>query len=128
MAYNNGFPLSYQYYQPVISQAQTQQAQAPQTNNNFIWVQGEAGAKSYLVAPNQTVTLWDSEAHTIYLKSADAVGMPTMKILDYTFRDVPQTAQVSAQSDFATRDDVESIRKELNALRAKFEERKGEKK
>lgn len=122
MAYNNGFPLSYQYYQPAVQQTQ---AQAPQPNNNFIWVQGESGAKSYLVAPNQTVTLWDSEAHTIYLKSADAVGMPTMKILDYTFRDTPQTAQISAQSDFATRDDVNSIREELNALKAKLEEERG---
>lgn len=128
MAYNNGFPLSYQYYQPAVPQVQNQQVQTPQPNNNFIWVQGESGAKSYLVAPNQTVTLWDSEAHTIYLKSADAVGMPTMKILDYTFRDTPQTAQISAQSDFATRDDVNSIREELNALKAKLEEERGREK
>ena len=74
--YNNGYPASYQYFQPTYQQ----------NNNSIIWVQGEAGAKSYLVAPNTTVQLWDSESQTIYLKSADASGMPTIKILDYTIR------------------------------------------
>ena len=83
--YNGGFPATYQpmvpqYQAPVM---QTQQ-QAPQ--NGLIWVQGEQAAKSYLVAPNSTVQLWDSEEKVIYLKSADASGMPSMKILDYTIR------------------------------------------
>ena len=57
--YNSGYyPQMYQPYQQ------------PQTNNGIIWVQGEAGAKSYLVAPNNTVQLWDSEDQKIYLKSA----------------------------------------------------------
>ena len=62
MAYYNGFPATYQpmYQQPY---QQTQQ----QMNSNLIWVQGEAGAKSYLVAPNTTVQLWDSETQKIYL-------------------------------------------------------------
>ena len=54
----------------------------PQMSNDMIWVQGLAGAKAYLVAPNTTVTLWDSESETIYLKSCDSNGMPSMKILD----------------------------------------------
>lgn len=95
MAYNNNFPMAYQpmYYpaahNPAPAQANYQNAApapAP-AQNSIIWVQGEAGAKSYLVAPNTTVQLWDSESQTIYLKSADASGMPTMKILDYTIRE-----------------------------------------
>lgn len=86
MAFNSGFPMNYQpMYQPM---AYPQQPIVPnQQQGNLIWVSGEAGAKAYLVAPNTTVQLWDSEAQTIYLKSADASGMPTMKILDYTIRD-----------------------------------------
>ena len=56
--------------QPSYSPAQNQ------NNNGLIWVQGEAGAKSYLVAPNTTIMLMDSEASKFYLKSADASGMP----------------------------------------------------
>lgn len=50
-------------------------------------------------------------------------------ILDYTFRDsAPQNKQIFAESDYATKDDVESIRKELEALRAKFADTEGSKK
>lgn len=118
MAYNNMFPTTYQPMQfyPTAQQAQPQ-------NNNMLWVQGEAGAKSYLVAPNQTVTLWDSESQTIYLKTADNMGMPSMKVLDYTVRDsVPQTAKIPPQSGFATKDDLDSLKAEITALRAKFDD------
>ena len=113
MAYNY-FPTGYQQVIP--------QAYAPQNGSqpNLIWVQGEAGAKSYMVAPNQTVTLWDSEAQVIYLKSADASGMPNIKILDYTIRDASKKAEVSPQNDFATKEDVDYLKKEINALKSKF--------
>ena len=65
---------------PVQSQIQAQ----PQNNNGLIWVQGESGAKSFLVAPNTTVMLMDSEASVFYLKSADASGMPLpLRIFKY---------------------------------------------
>lgn len=117
MAYNNSFPVGY----PPMYYPQPQQVQAPmpmpqqqqQTQSNSItWVSGEAGAKSYLVGPNQTVQLWDSEAQTIYLKSADASGMPTMKILDYTIREQAQsgsnvpTLMQEASHDYVTKDDL----------------------
>ena len=100
-----------QYYQP----------QQPQ-NGTPIWVQGEAGAKSYLVAPNSTATLWDSESQTIYLKSADASGLPTMKILDYTFREA-QRPQDNVQQNgprYATYEDIKAINGRINDLREEF--------
>lgn len=119
MAYNNFFPTSYQPYQmPQMSQM-PQQVQQPQQNSGITWVLGEAGAKSYLVAPNTTVSLWDSESQTIYLKSADASGMPSIKILDYTIRDsAPQhQAPISNQVDYATKEDVGVLQSEVNKLR-----------
>lgn len=121
MAYNSYFPAGYQpaYY--------PQQNSQPQMNNGIIWVQGEAAAKSYPVAPNSSVPLWDSEADVIYIKSADMSGMPSLKILDYTMRNAtPRSADISSQSVFATKDDISHLEEELNALRAKFE-RMGEK-
>lgn len=116
MAYNNIFPMTYQPQQMYYPQMQSQ-GQQTQNGNNLIWVSGEAGAKAYLVAPNTTVTLWDSESQTIFLKSADATGMPSMKILDYTIRsNAPQETVSDAHSDFATKVDVESIRKDILAL------------
>ena len=82
MAYFNGYPAT---YQPMM-QAPQFQAQPQSQQGGLIWVQGEAAAKSYMVAPGNTVQLWDSEEKVIYLKSADTSGMPSMKILDYTIR------------------------------------------
>ena len=129
-AFNNGFPIGYQqqyypqYYQPQYQAPQVQPAAQPQTTNNgMIWVQGIGGAKSYLVGPNATVTLWDSEANVIYLKSADASGMPSMKILDYTIREDPQNNNPVIQNDssFATKDDLKEIRNELDKFKARMD-------
>lgn len=135
MAYNY-FPATYQqpvYYpsqaQPTPPNAQPTQMNigATQPTQNLIWVQGEAGAKSYLVAPNQTVTLWDTESQTVYLKSADASGMPSMKVLDYTIRGMQEVQTIPPQNGFATKDDLDSLREEFSHLKAKFEEREGKK-
>ena len=117
----NGFPATYQpIYQPAPA-AQNRQ-------NNLIWVQGEAGAKSYLVAPNSTVQLWDSESQTIYLKSADASGMPSMKVLDYTIREnaqnranYPSPDQNDKFSGYATKEEIRAISDEMAALQKRIE-------
>ena len=87
-----------------------------QVNNGIIWVCGEAGAKSYLVAPNSTVTLWDTESKTIYIKSADASGMPSIKVLDYTERaeKKPETG------DFATRKDLDLLSERIEEIKAQI--------
>ena len=118
MAYNYGFPATYQPVYPV----QQPVMQTQQNQQGLIWVQGEQAAKSYLVAPNTTVQLWDSEEKVIYLKSADASGMPSMKILDYTIRGDANTQTAAPAAEYATKDDLkaleEKIREELGRRRA----------
>ena len=106
MAYSP-FPVGYQPYIPQQVQMQNNNSQS------LIWVQGEAGAKSYLVAPNSVVPLWDSEAQTIYIKSADASGMPSMKIIDYTVRDVAKQTPAIAENNYVTHDEFEAFRNEI---------------
>jgi hypothetical protein len=72
--------------------------------------------------------LWDSEAQTIYLKSADASGMPSIKVLDYTIRDSAKNTPISASgaSDnkmdtYATKDQIEAINDQIKALKKKVE-------
>jgi hypothetical protein len=125
MAYNNYFPMSYQQYYPQMQGVQNiPQQNQPQQNNGIIWVQGEAGAKSYLVAPNSTVTLWDTESEVIYVKSADASGMPSMKVLDYKIRGASEPQNIPMQNGFATKDDLDALRADFTALKAKIEEEK----
>lgn len=132
MAYNNIFPVTYPQYYPVYQQApqpapQPQQPAPQQPQGGFIWVQGEAGMKAYLVAPNTTVQLWDSEKQTIYIKSADASGMPSVKVLDYTIRDqtapaAPVAAAQAPAPDYATKTDLEALSGKLSRLRADLDE------
>lgn len=122
MAYYNGFPATYQpMYQPVQPVQQAQQ-------NGIIWVSGEAGAKAYMVAPNNTVQLWDSESQTIYLKSADASGMPSFKVLDYTIRETAKNGANTAPvitddklSAYATKDEIKAISDKITALRKRID-------
>ena len=96
---------------PPATQPMTQQA-----NNGLIWVQGEAGAKSYIVAPGNTIMLMDSEGERFYLKSADASGMPMpLRIFEYKERtetpsqafNVPVAAQNVNFDNFVTREEFE---------------------
>lgn len=134
MAYPFTYP-NYSAYNP-YAQQQIQNQQQPTSptpsipqNNGIIWVQGEAGARAYMVAPNNTVQLWDSESQTIYLKSADSSGMPTIKILDYTIRNNEQkNVDISQKSpntsDFATKEDILSLKDEINEIRTQIKPQK----
>jgi hypothetical protein len=107
MAYNY-YPAGYQYYP---------QYQQNNQQSGIIWVQGEAGAKSYMVAPNTTVQLWDSDENVIYIKSADASGMPSMKVLDYTIRETSESKnKINNHADFVTKDEVAKEIKRLENL------------
>ena len=136
MAYPNYFPnypYGYNYPQPTQQMPQSygvnQTAQPVQQTgqSGIIWVQGEAGAKSYMVPPGSTVQLWDSEAQVIYVKSADASGMPSMKIIDYKIRDntAPIGRSGSQERGYATKEDVQMLQKELDQLRMHMEEMMG---
>lgn len=118
MAYNSYFPTS---YAPVYPQFQPQPQPQPQQNSpqsGIIWVQGEAGAKSYLVAPNTTVQLWDSESQKIYLKSADASGMPSIRTLEYTICDQQMP---KPQDGYATSQDLKAISERIDAIKAELD-------
>lgn len=99
-----------QQMQPVQPQPQLQMTQ-PQNNSGLIWVQGEAGAKSYLVAPGNTVMLMDSEGERFYLKSADASGMPMpLRVFEYKERTDAAPAQATQEmnlSNYVTHEELE---------------------
>ncbi len=74
--YSFGVPGQMNQFQQQPVQMPTQPVQQPQQNNNgILWVSGEVGAKSYLVAPGTSVLLMDSESEKFYIKSTDVSGM-----------------------------------------------------
>lgn len=109
-----------------LSQLQAQQYQmsniqtVPQTNQGILWVQGEAGAKSYLVAPNTTVLLMDSEGSRFYLKSTDGSGIPSLRTFEYS--EVLQNTLQSSKSSQIDFDDKYVTREEYDDLNEKYME------
>lgn len=95
--------------------------QNPVAQSGVQWVSGEQEARSWMVAPNAAVALWDSTAPTVYLKQADASGKPTLKVYDLVERlaSAPDTQKAPA-AEYVTR-------KEFDALAALVSEMKGKK-
>lgn len=111
-----------QMAQPMQQSAGSAQPQGqPASMNGPVFVNGEAGAKGYLVAPGNTVMLIDADpdANTFWLKSADASGMPSMRTFDYVERiNAPRPTQEALHS--SPMQDVEYVPvSAFNALSAR---------
>lgn len=88
MAYSYPFYPQQPYpYQEQLNQLRSNPmfAQTPRPDPSGLnWVQGETGAKSWIVTPGATVLLMDSETQRFYLKSADQNGVPVMRTFEYS--------------------------------------------
>ena len=92
----------------------------PAPNNDMIWVLNENEATSYPVAYNNSVVLWDKSNPTIYIKSVNSQGVPSMRTLDFTERvdsadKIPEKHDCQCGDKFATKE-------QLNALQGKFDD------
>ena len=133
---NYGYPyqdrlaqLQNQYQQAVNVPQMPQMQQPPQTNQGLLWVSGEVGAKSYLVAPNSTVLLMDSDSSRFYLKSADNSGMPSLRIFEY--KEVTNMAQNAPQDSrtvennldvrYVTRDEYDRLKRQYEEITARLD-------
>lgn len=140
----NGFPATYQsniqpnlYYQPtqttpIYSPRSWQQyyqqptstvnyQQQSNVNTAMIWVQGESGAKSYVLPNNTTLPLWDSESQTIYIKTVDQNGKPSMTILDYVERsEKGNDKQVVSEVEYATKEQIDKLNEQFSIINEKL--------
>ncbi len=96
-----------------------------QPSNGIIWVQGESGAKSYLVAPGNTVMLMDSEGSKFYIKSADNAGMPTLRTFEFKECGAVEAREKPLEDtkvQFATHDEIEALNGRIERVEAQMEE------
>lgn len=115
-----------QQYAPQMGSMQMPQQMQPQQLQQCspIWVQGEAGAKSFLVAPGQSLILMDSEAEVFYIKATDMAGVPQpLRIFDYKERSTSSVKPVQAAQtpavDYVTRSEFEALAARIAELTAK---------
>lgn len=89
----------------------------PQQNFNSptcAYVQGEAAAKAYPVAPGQFVVLIDTELPVIYTKTTDQFGRPLpIRILDYVERVENPPEQVN---NYVSKSDFDNFKNEIKEM------------
>ena len=113
------FRMNANQMQNAVTQPSMPQQPMQQQSSQITWVSGEAGAKSYLVAPGNTVMLLDAENSVFYLKSADASGMPLpLRIFDYKER------TTTAQQAFGGSVAAETVNLDNFVTRKEFDELK----
>ena len=102
-----------------------------QQTNDMIWVLNENEATSYPVALSNSVVLWDKNNPTIYVKSVNAQGVPSMRVLDFTERNIntsnsqenaPKTHECTCSDKYATKEQINDLKGKIDDLTAKYEE------
>ena len=116
-----------QQYQQPIGQTMQQAPMQGQPTNDFLWVLNENEATSYPVAPNNTVILWDKNLPTVYIKSVNAQGVPSMRVLDFTERTAtaqkqPVSGPFGSANNFVTVDSFNALEAKFAALEGKVDE------
>ena len=69
--------------------------------------------------------LWDSESQRIYVKSADASGKPSIKVIKYIIMEDAEPKQAEnatnePQTKYVTLEQFEGLKEELRALQGKM--------
>lgn len=91
----------------------------------ILWVQGESGAKSFLVAPGNTVQLMDSEANRFYFKTTGPDGMPhPLRIFEYQEITPEAIKEASSSENVVTRAEYDALKGRLEELATRLEEMK----
>ena len=146
MAYNQPYNYGYGYPQyqngavpDMLGQYKGQYQQMPMQNtpapithptNDMIWVLNENEATSYPVGLNNSVVLWDKNNPTIYVKSVNANGMPSMRVLDFTERNadvsnsnenVPKTHKCTCGDKFVTKEEFDALKSKFYDILAKYD-------
>lgn len=123
-----------QLQMPMQQPVQQMQMIQPTPTNDMIWVLSEVEATSFPVAPNNSVTLWDKNKDTVYIKSVNMQGVPSMRILDYVERTAdnatktPEKHACQCGKDFVRIETFSALQSEFEALRNELEEIKAKSK
>ena len=100
-----------------------------QYNQGLIWVQGETGAKAYMVSPGNTLLLMDSEQSRFYIKATDQAGMP-LPLRTFEYKEIQQAVQgpggafMAVDSKTPTREEYEALERKIEGLEKALEEMK----
>lgn len=109
-------PYTGMYQQPNMMAVQNRQS------TGIIWVNGEEGARSFVMAPNSNAVLLDAENEgRFYIKTTDNIGM--CNIRTFNFKEVIDVTPANAatnQVQFATKQDIQELRDMMSSLESRL--------
>lgn len=109
-------PYGVQYQQQINNRPLVQN----QPTSEFNWVLNENEATAYPVAVNNSVILWDKYSPTIYIKSVNMQGVPSMRVLDFVERTSDNAPKIPTERTNGLNDRFVTI-DAFNALKAEFD-------
>ena len=111
----NPYPYGQQQFYQTQMRQPVMQNQMQQNADDRIFVPNEQAANAYMVVPGGFVRLWDSQKPVFYEKQAGTDGRQfPMTIYEYKVKQGQETQE--AQQRYATKEELEEIRKRLDAL------------
>lgn len=121
-----GYPYGspYQPYTPQLNQ-QPNMYQQPQMNQ-YAFVNGIEGAKSFQLQPNQTILLMDSDSPLCYMKTANSVGQSTLRYFRLTEikeEELKNTNQ-PVNNEYVLKADFDILNNKVDDLLSKIEKPK----
>lgn len=118
-------PNMYQNYNQSQMYQQPQQQQPQPQMNQYAFVNGLEGAKSFQMQPNQTILLMDSDNPLCYMKSSNSVGQSTLryfKLTEVTENELKgSNTQPQQNQDYVLKTDFDALSKRLDELSKKIE-------
>lgn len=87
-------------------------------NNQYAYVNGIEGAKSFQMQPNQTMMLMDSDSPMCYMKSTNNLGQASLryfKLVEVAESDLKPTAP-QVNPDYVLKSDFDALVKRLDDL------------
>lgn len=123
--YNN--PYYNNYYQTATTpqysnygntQSSMQNTQAQYSTIPLTFVNGIEGAKAYIVPPNSTIYLRDSDSDMLFIKSSDPMGRSYLKTYKLEEIDENMTSRTFKQEDYVKMSDFKALQEDFNTLKA----------
>ncbi len=119
---NNAFS-NYNMYAKYDQKLPIQNGNIQSSNVNWIQVNGYQGAKDIIVQPNQTSWLMNTNAQEFYVKSADNMGVSSLKC--YSFKEIdPNSIENSLDNKnvvYVTKSEFDSLKEKIQALEKNIE-------
>lgn len=122
----NPYP-AYPQQPPVYGVPQQQTNNNPQNQmNHYAFVNGIEGAKSFIMQPNQTVLLMDSEHPVCYMKQSNALGQSTLRyfklseVTEQDIRNLSVNSEKVINNDYVLRSDYDALLKRITDIEAKL--------